>query len=363
MKEFHRNIIFTRTPMKGCYRFKDEFQLYPADFQNSPKSQHAKHFPIVLEFWTDDSENQIIPPSSTFYEFREFLKTSTNTNMQNKLNRIINLLTALSNHRFFQYANFEGHWTFVLPNGEITEELNSQFSQWGIQWFNYPGMNKEFKIENFITLHNETIKPKPHTSYYLHEPLEKYNGEIFFPDSLDFALETYFEFNEKKRKIVDSVAHLICNGIDMTQKMKSMSFLSFVSSIETLVNHENTEKNKEIKFECHECQTINSSPYSCNKCGRPIWGIAFKFREFLKTFVSTSENSIKKYKRIYNLRSKIVHDGALLLGDNQIDWENQEKSKEQTLVYLETMQLSRLALMRWLIMKNSNFEISPSVFS
>ena len=60
MKEFHRNIIFTRTPMKGCYRFKDEFQLYPADFQNSPKSQHAKHFPIVLEFWTDDSENQII---------------------------------------------------------------------------------------------------------------------------------------------------------------------------------------------------------------------------------------------------------------------------------------------------------------
>jgi Apea-like HEPN len=243
-----------------------------------------------------------------------------------------------------------------LPNGEITEELNNRSSQWGFQMFTFSNLSKELRIDDFIKPEINEVKIKPHTRYYLHEPLEKKDSEIYFPDSIDFAFDNYFTLlSQQSREIIDTVAYLICNGIEMTQKMKSMSFLSFVSSIETLVNYEYADKNSDIKFECSDCKTLISSPYKC-KCGKPIWGIAFKFREFLKNFISNTEDSIKRYKRIYNFRSSIVHNGALLLGDNQFNWEKSDESKKHTLIYLETMQMSKLALMRWLILKNPNLE-------
>ena len=41
----------------------------------------------------------------------------------------------------------------------------------------------------------------------------------------------------KKPETVNSAASLICNGVDLRTKMKSLSFISFVSSIETMVNY------------------------------------------------------------------------------------------------------------------------------
>ena len=132
--------------------------------------------------------------------------------------------------------------------------------------------------------------------------------------------------------------------------MKSISFLSFVSSIETLVNLEYKDKKDDIVFECHDCQTLKSSPISCKKCGRPIWGIKAKFKTFLKTYVAASDDSMAKFNRIYNLRSAIVHTGALLLGDEQIDWGLSEKADSQFITHIETMQVARLSLVNWLLL-------------
>lgn len=131
--------------------------------------------------------------------------------------------------------------------------------------------------------------------------------------------------------------------------MKSISFLVFVSAIETLINYEYKNDKPEITFECRDCQALKTSPTSCQKCGRPIWGVNANFRKFLRTYVASSEESIKKFKRIYNLRSKIVHTGLLLLGDEHENWVKSENQNEQWKTHLETMQAARISLVNWLL--------------
>ena len=334
--------------MKGAFRYKDEFQIYPATYENIPKNSHASHFPVVIEYWIDDSEEHAIPKD--WKDVAGFL--NLNTNIMNKLKSLCNLLSVITNHRFFMY-NLEGQWFMNIPDGEITEEINKQSSNWGFSSYIYPELGKDMVIESFTQTNFEQIKPVEHFKYFLHEPIENSKNEIVFPQTIFLILSGFFGLDKNERKAAEAAAHLICNGIDIQKTMKSLSFLSFISSIETIVNLEYREKNKGIIFECNDCKTIREAPYKCHKCNRPIWGIAAKFREFLAEFVHDSEGSIKKYKKIYNLRSKLVHDGSLLLGDNYTDWGNVNNPNSHWLLHLETMQLSKLTMTNWLIHKRN----------
>jgi hypothetical protein len=40
---FAREIIFVETPLDGWYRFKDVFQIFPADVKDMPRSKSARH--------------------------------------------------------------------------------------------------------------------------------------------------------------------------------------------------------------------------------------------------------------------------------------------------------------------------------
>ena len=192
-------------------------------------------------------------------------------------------------------------------------------------------------------------RQKRHFDYYLNDPQDHFDQEIHFSENMHLILTGFYGLNKKMKKAAISSAYLICNGMDLRTKMKSLSFLALISSIETLVNIEYSTKLKKIEFECGDCKTIKESPYNCRKCGRPIWGIAAKFRGFLAEFIHDSEGSIKKYKKIYGIRSKLVHSGSLLLGDNYIDWSDINSPNSNWLLHLEAMQFSKLALVNWLI--------------
>ena len=79
--------------------------------------------------------------------------------------------------------------------------------------------------------------------------------------------------------------------------MKSLSFFSAVSAIETMINLE--YKEEKIEFDCNHCKSLKSSARICQKCGKPKWGIAEKFREFLGKYVSNSKSSRRKFNKIY----------------------------------------------------------------
>jgi hypothetical protein len=241
-----------------------------------------------------------------------------------------------------------------LPSHEISDEERSQIdkssSQGVLCAYSYPGMYDDLRIEKFSEQRHPLAKLVGHTLYYMNDPIDDRKKEMIFPRTIFISVDKYFRLEQKGRSIINSVLHLICNGVDIQTKMKSLSFLSFVSAIETMVNYEYRDRKDGVVFECHDCQTLKESPIHCKKCGRPIWGVKAKFKEYLQTYVSKSDGSVKKFNKIYNLRSQIVHNGMLLLGDEQLNWSKNDKANEQFITHLETMQLARLSLVNWLLM-------------
>ncbi len=350
-KKFTRQIVFSKTPLKTFFHHADFLQIYPCDFPNAPKSGRCDDIPLVIEYWYDEEAKPTVPK-----EFEGLKIVSEGTTQINRLKRITNILSALTNHRIFSYPSTSTKWGFILPEieelekDEVKKEVDNSSSKVIVNMYNYPNDYNDKKIDAFITPKYDMTKAIRHQDYYMEDPVESRDKNITLPDTLNRALYRYLNLDGNAKKVVDTVAHLICNGIDLEREMKSLSFLSFVSSIETLLNFEYRDKNKEIEFECHDCQTIKKSPFRCHKCDRPIWGISSKFKMFLQTYVSRGEEAKKKYNRIYKLRSNIVHSGTLLLGDEELNWEKSEKVNSEWMTHLETKQLARLSLANWLLM-------------
>jgi hypothetical protein len=349
-KKYYRTIVFSKTPLTTHLRVGDYFQVYPCNFHTAPKSRHCHDFPLVIEYWVD--EDEVIEVSDDWEDLKGFLeKTSLQVI---KLNRLTRLLSAITNYRFFSYIETGFKWGIALPEQDLSEEekekFNSTPSQAILCLYSYPNMREDLQLTEFSAQIHPNATMVEHKEYYTNDPVEGNTKEISFPVTINEVVERYWNLDSKASSTINSVTHLICNGVDIKMKMKSLSFLSFVSAIETVVNFEFKDKRDEIEFECPDCQSLKKSPLTCPKCGKPIWGVKAKFKEFLKTYVSEGEDTMRKYNRIYNLRSDIVHNGMLLLGDQQFHWTKSDKADSQYMIHIETMQLSRLSLVNWLLM-------------
>lgn len=349
-RNFIKNIIFSKTPLNSCYRFGDKFQIYPVNLENAPKSPHATHFPMIIEYYLDDAEIK---------EVKEFDGKSINQTVAelsaqtNKLTQITNLISTITNHRLFFYRHIEMLWAVAVPDDltdEVKKEFNKISSSWSIPSYVYENIGKEMFITEFSNPDVPKIELLPQRLYYFYEPFEGKKKSINFPNTADEIFNNYFNLNDKELKIINSAMHQFCNGLDIFKNMKSLSFFSIVSSIETLVNLE--FKNEKIDFECNDCKTIKTSDRHCQKCGRPIWGITAKFREFLFKYVSDKKEAKKIYSQIYNIRSKITHTEYLLNGDNFSDWEFNNKTEEISMLHLKAMQIARRSFANWLLSKS-----------
>lgn len=349
--KYYRNIIFCKTPLKSHFRFGDILQLFPCYYEGAPQNKGGNGtYPIIIEYWVDEEKNPEVPDE--FASIKNI--ASSTTNQVNRLNKLIRLLTAVSNHHILSFMDTTIRWGMPLPDNELTPEeeeiYNLQSSQRYMSLFSYPGMSKDMEIDGFSAPRHPLSKLVSHKLYYTHDPVDSHEKEITLPDSIENILKAYLGLDEKSQKIADTVAHLIANGVKLREDMKSISFLTFVSAIETLVNYEYRKAKDQIVFDCTDCQTMKSSPIHCPKCNRPIWGVKAKFRSFLQTYVANSDAAVSKFNRIYNLRSEMVHNGMLLLGDEQMDWSKSQKKDNQWQLHIETMQLARLSLVNWLIL-------------
>lgn len=345
MKVFYRSIIFSKTPLKGQFRYKDKFQILPVNSSNAPLSPYNEHFPLMLEYSIDfDDENN--PKKMDVFD---------NLSAQQVAEfEIMNALSVFSNHRFFKYNTSNNQWAILVPNTEfeeLTEEqkklYDNQYSSWTLGCYVYPGLRHDLKIHYFSDKEFNEVEIVPnYYEYFTHDPFEKKDGSIKFPETIFSCLDSYYALSKKtSRKIKSSIA-LICDGIDISEHKRSLAFLSFVSAIEALIELEYSSKI--IDYECSSCKYLTNSPYSCPECGRPIWGIKAKFREFLKKFVAGSSKSIQTFSKIYNLRSQITHQGQLFIGDYEFSLRNRKKKDNDWLMKHKTLQLARLAINNWL---------------
>lgn len=348
-RKYIKKIIFSKTPLKKTYRFADEFQIYPINLEGYPISKNTTHFPLIIEFYYEENEIKNVQPFKNDDDNGLNEMISKSSFQTNKLIQITNLLSIITNHRFFFYRNPEMNWSIPIPdevNDQNKEEINNTSSIWSAKVFYFKDMGRQLQIVEFSTPQFETIQQILQRDYYFYDPIESNEKEITLPHTIDIILNKYFNLELQEREIVDSSIHQFCNGIDLFQNMKSLSFFSFVSSIETMVNYE--FKDDIIKYDCNDCKSLKESSYHCQKCGKPTWGIGAKFREYLFRYVANSPEGKKLYNAVYNIRSKITHTGYLMSGDKFLDWDFSDKTEEISMKHLEVMQLCRRSLANWL---------------
>jgi len=342
-KQYIKNIIFTKTPLTGKFKYEDVFQVYPLNLDNAPNSKNTDHFPVIIEFWYDSEE---LPNVEEFNPKNVNNWIAETTAQTNRLIELTNLLSSITNYQFFFYRKPETYWSVPLPE-EKPENINDISSSWSASLYYYPEIGDDLKIEGFSEPDFKEILLIPQKRYYWYNPVEGKDKEIEFPALITNILEQYFSINGNKKRVVLSSIYQICNGLELFYRMKSLSFFSFVSGIETLVNYE--FKDEKVEYICSDCKTLKSSERSCKKCGNPIWGVAAKYRDFLYKYVSDEPNAKKMYNKIYTIRSKITHTDYLMNGENFMNWEFNDKTDEISTKHLEAMQLARRSLINWIL--------------
>ena len=346
-KKYKKSIIFSKSILSGHFRYKDEFQIYPIDIERAPKSQVVNNIPCCLEFYYEEKDIEYFNPFGVEKFDKMLSETATESN---KRNRILNLLSTISNYRFHFKGSAEFIWTIPVPE-EVTDEnkdeLNNTASSPGMEVYVYPGIGDDLKISKLSNLETGNILYLPHKVYYMYDPVDGRDKIIKFPLRVNHILDKYFSLDKATTLIIDSAAYQICNALDLKSNMKSLSFFSAVSAIETMINLE--YKEEKIEFDCNHCKSLKSSARICQKCGKPKWGIAEKFREFLGKYVSNSKSSRRKFNKIYSIRSKIAHTEYLMFNENITDWNFTDKRNDLYLQHIETIQLARLSIVNWLL--------------
>ena len=346
-KHYVKSIIFTRTPLNTKYRYKDDFQIYPLNIDNAPNVKNTNHFPVIIEFWYDKDE---LPVVKEFDDESINKWVAVNTAQTNRLILITELLSSISNFRFFFYKHPETFWSIPLPEREEERKPNETSSIWSASLYYYPNIANDLKIDKLSNPDFPNINLTPQKKYYYYEPMESKNKFIDFPDSIESIIGKYFLLKDKELRVANSCIYQICNGIDLYDKMRSLSFFSFVSAIETLVNYE--FRNEKVEYACNDCRSLKSSNRICANCGNPIWGVTANYREFLFKYVSSEDKAKQLYNKIYDIRSKITHTEYLINSENFLNWDFTDKTAEISKKHVEAMQLSRRSLINWLIKKD-----------
>lgn len=330
MRKFHKSIIFSKTILKGYYSYKDYFQIYPANLDKMPKSEFQRHFPIIIEYWTD--KNDMIEVSSEFDMIKNF--ASDIATIETKLDRILALLSVISNHLFFRYNDSLGFWGMPMLKDNPGEEANEWSSKWNLQLFHWPEKSKQLSISNFTKLNLNEVKFKEHLNYYQSFPNLDFEAkkEITFPKTINKVLDSYFSKNPGIQAIIDTAISYSISAIEFRQNKKTLSILCSFTSMETMVNLEFRDDKPEI----------------CSECGQLKYKVSKKYRDFLLKYIGKGQANKKKFNSYYSLRSNIVHTGARLKTENLfVDIPKEEKKKE-FLKHIEILQLGKLAIVNWL---------------
>lgn len=349
--KYVKRIIFTLTPLKGIYRYKDEFQVYPINISGAPNGEQVKHHPVILEYHYDELQMARIKP----FDDGPLNEMMSHTLAQtNKLIQITNLLSSITNFRFFYYRDTEMNWSMPVPDKMTEQEAqayNNMSSNWSWKIYYYPAYKTDLQINQFSNPDFKPLLLKEHHQYYWYDPVEGQNKSIDLPNTIDQILDKYYELAPSDKKVIDSAIYQFCNGLDLFNTMKSLSFFSMVSSIETLVNHE--YRKEKMEFKCNTCKSLKASSRTCPECGEPTWGLTAKFREFLFKYVSNVQGAAAIYNKIYSIRSKIAHTDYLINDEKFMNWDFNDKTEELSTKHLEAKQLARRSLANWLLKKSS----------
>ena len=322
----------TKTPLWSAYQYRDVFILQPIIRESIPKCPYTRHYPVFVDFYIDTSEAK-----------SEIELTALDLN---RVKEICTLLTALSNFEFFTYSTADCAWGIVAPPCTFDEMTPEEEIFWNKQARNSAWLLPGYLYEEFV--HDRLISSislespnkrmicDQNPRYFNDEPDEYGKSGIVLPEDITYALDTYYGLDKDSRKSVFAAMTLISNGINLGIRYQSLGFISYITAIETLVSLEY----KNVKME------------HCKTCGQPKYKVRKKFLDLLAKYVSNTEKSQLKFKKMYDLRSKIAHTGELFISDVEFNLLKRDEMGGEWFKYLEVQQLARLCVFRWLLMNN-----------
>ena len=330
MRDFKRSIFFTKTPIKGYYRYKDVFQIFPCNLEDTPSSKYQKHFPNILEYWIEPDE--IINFAKDFDELNNLVNfTGTSILKQDKY---LSLLTAFTNNHFFRYFDTTGSWGMPMLKDDPGKEANTWSSKWCLPLFHSPDLAEQLRIENFSNQDLPEIERLEDKVYFMQNPNLDNDSKIpiTFPKSIDNIFNSYFSLNPNELKFVDPAIDFNLAAVELKDIRKTLSLLSSFTAVETMI----------------ELEYMHKSVERCSTCGQLKYSISRKFREYLLKYIGNTENNKKKFNSFYSIRSKIAHTGQQLFTERLFSDVPKDIGEKEFITRLEILQMGRLAIYNWL---------------
>lgn len=333
MITFHSTLIFTKTPLKNHFRYRDIFQVFPAEhLEGLPSSTMQKHYPVILEYWVSD--NEPAPVMELFQDMKGFLEPTTRQIIKQDL--FLSLLSCFTNHQFFRYTDINGMWGIPAPAlGEPEEQINSQSSAWYINFFYTPALAAQLKIKVFSEQRYPDMAFIRHFPYYQDDPNLDMDPkrEITFPETIYMDLDSYFAQNKDTREVLDAAIAYSVAAAELRYARRTMSVMAAFTAVETMVNFEYRD------FEAPKCDA----------CGQLQFKVMKKYRDYLLKYLGDTPHNKKKFNAFYGLRSRIVHAGERLKSERLFAEIPDDVRDEEFVTQLEIIMLSKFAIVQWLL--------------
>jgi|GEM_PF-6226436 hypothetical protein len=302
-----RDILFSSyIPLYGYFRYRDVFQIIPVPPQ-APKPEYIAHgpHPILLEFAYKKSNDGGINTyriKKASYEIAWILNLLLNTDISNREYRVNT-----------QWVRCEGEPISRLCNTEyVFEDID-----WVIDKFSDVSDLKEIKF----------IEP---TKYYGRG--QDVSKGIRAPTIINELLDIVFSLDREKYNHLMTACKFLSLSNKLWESSQSMAYLAAISAIESIPKE-------------------SDNFIICSECRKPKNGPTKQFKDFLEKYgPKLSSTNITK-KKLYDLRSEIVHRGFLFESDsNPWSFFGSPEERKQESDGIALRRIVQIALIRWLIL-------------
>jgi len=253
-RKFGRSIILSEMPLRGWYRYKNEFQIIPISSEApKPPPFISSHYPLILEY---SYEPEVWPNRKSIFWHRDLWeheryeymmkkvrlsenKTWKNADLEIKKDlrptaieeEICILLSVMSKFTFFKYKS-KKYWSSSFESDKNSDSV------WG--WIRYKYKNFNNQINCFTKPSSDKIDVFPHKKYYRRFRDATYSdreeNKISLPDFMDEILTIYFSLENSKKRAFFESCFLYYKSLEIREISKSMALISAVSAIEALAN-------------------------------------------------------------------------------------------------------------------------------
>lgn len=296
---FRSFVMLTNANVTGKYIYRDRFQILPAP-DHFPRVPYAEaDHPCLLEI----KYNFAPDPNRKMPDQTEVADWIQRKDHEKKIiHEIISLFNVFSFSKFVNTQDIHS-WTIRTDGNNAIEPEWRQLS--------YFVRDHQHEISEFTNSSVSRID-EINTSEFYNLGGRYVGSEFSVPDLFSYVLDVYYNLDPENKNAILKSLTLFNNAIKIKPISPSISFACFVSSIESLIDH----IHKGVKIE------------KCKECSTPRYAVTKKFTEFLAKYSSDSDELIRFYKKSYGQRSKILHAGALFLGEHipaawaESDWES-----------------------------------------